>query len=305
MRLVTGSRGPLGFALQSLVSDEHNLFANSSIFDLTDSYSTLTFMERIHKSEKIESILHLAARSGGGHRSLKESAWMIRDNVLMAINILDACAKFGIRNIILVGSTASYPTNAINPTEEQIHNGEIESGDYAYGYAKRLLVPLMKAYNQQFDLHAKVVIVNGILGPHMNFDPASSILPAALISRFAQKKDSEEKLEVWGDGTPTRQYTHAQDLAQILIWCEKNQAKDSVLNVGATESITVRRMAELICENLGINAERLFFDSSKPNGKKAQEMENSKFIQLSGFRYMSIEESVRDTVRWYVENLKP
>jgi len=300
MIVITGSRGPLGHAMQQVLDKPNSCFMNSQMADLTNTEQTYEYLRLLSESYEISSVIHLAARSGGGHRSLNESASMFRDNMLMTLNLLDACQRLDIKNIILVSSIAAYPSSVLNPSEANIHNGPIDSNDFSYGYAKRMMEPIMRAYNSQYGLSIKTVVVNGILGPHMNFDDNTSILPAALIKRFHSERNLDSPLIVWGDGTPIRQYTFSHDLARILLWCESFQSPNTLLNIGSSESISVRNLAELVCQHLGISKQRLAFDVTKGNGRKAQMMSNQDFVGQSQFKYTTISDSLKETINWYV-----
>lgn len=299
MRLITGSRGPLGYALRLLLSQKE-FWADSRVFDLTDYGQTITWLTNSTKTNAISSVFHLAARSGGAHLGANCSALMIRDNTLMAINLLDACAKLGIQDVILVSSTAAYPTASHSGRESDLFSGPILSQDYAYGYAKRFLVPLMNAYNHQYGMRIKTVIVNGIIGPNMNFNDGKAILPAALIKRFYQNR-GHGPLEVWGDGTPTRQYSYSHDLAKILLWAETFMEPDTFLNVGSMEEISVKELAEQICRILGLPVNRLQFDKSKTNGRQVQKLSNEAFLRLSNFNYTNISTALEAAISHYLK----
>jgi len=300
MILVTGSGGPLGTALKDQLEDS-GVYPRSFECDLTDLGSVLNWVDDKLHHKKIDGIIHLAAKSGGAHLSDTQPADIFRENMLMAVNILETARKFNIPRVIMTLSTACYSENIESPTEESLHSESATGKDYAYAYAKRMMEPLMRAYNQQYATEVSCVLVNGIIGPNMNYRENESILPAALIRRFYDAKlNGKNHLTVWGDGSPILEYSDSGDLARAIMWCFENQPKDTLLNIGSTEKITVRKCAESIAKALGINPNNLEFDSGKNGGRKIQSTDNSKFRALSNFEYTPFEVSITKTVNWYV-----
>jgi GDP-L-fucose synthase len=300
MILVTGSGGPLGSALKDQLGDS-GLYPRSFECDLTDLGKISNWVDGKLQHKKIDGIIHLAAKSGGAHLSATKPADIFRENMVMAVNILETARKFNIPRVIMTLSTACYSENIESPTEESLHSEPATGRDYAYAYAKRMMEPLMRAYNQQYSTEVSCVLVNGIIGPNMNYRENESILPAALIRRFHDAKvQGKNDLTVWGDGSPIREYSDASDLARAILWCFRNQSKDSLLNIGSTEKVTVRQCAESIAKALGINPSDLDFDISKNGGRKIQSTDNSKFRSLSNFEYTPFDISIVKTVNWYV-----
>ena len=121
-------------------------------------------------------------------------------------------------------------------------------------------------------------------------------VPAIIIKAVAAH---DGQLEVWGDGSPIREYTFSTDLAEATIWCFNNQEINTLLNIGSTEKITVKQCALEICSALDIDSNRLFFDSSKPNGRLIQNTSNTEFVSRSNFVYTKSSKMIHDTVKWY------
>jgi GDP-L-fucose synthase len=146
------------------------------------------------------------------------------------------------------------------------------------------------------------ILVNGIVGPNMNFKKDESILPASLIRRFYENNmQGKNLLEVWGDGTPTREYTYSGDLAKAALWCLREQKPNTLLNIGSNEKISVRECAESICEFLRIDKDRLYFNKEKSNGRLSQSTDNSKFLELSKFNFKPFRYSIKEAIDWYVQ----
>ena len=299
MILVTGRSGPFGSAFKNLKNANEFIFVDSSDFNLLNFDSTFEYIDNLNKKFSISGVIHLAARSGGAALSKNKPGTLFSENIIMTLNLLDVCKKLNISRIILTLSTTCYSSELIAPKEDMIHSGSLSGADYSYGYAKRMFEPIMRSYNTEFGMKISCILVNGIIGPFMNFRDGESILPAALIKRFYGLKTGNEQLEVWGDGSPIREYTFSTDLAKATIWCFNNQEIDTLLNIGSTEKITVKQCAIEICLALGIEPDRLFFDNSKPNGRLIQNTSNTEFISRSNFVYVKFSEMIFNTVKWY------
>lgn len=299
MILVTGSSGPFGSAFKSLKRSDEFIFVDSSDFNLLSFDSTFKYIDNLKEKVPISGVIHLAARSGGAELSKSKPGTLFSENIIMVLNLLDVCKKLNISRIILTLSTTCYSSDLIAPKEEMIHSGPLMGNDYSYGYAKRMFEPIMRSYNTEFGMKISCILVNGIIGPFMNFRDGESILPAALIKRFYGLKNSSGKLEVWGDGSPIREYTFSTDLAEATFWCFNNQEVNTLLNIGSTEKITVKQCAAEICLALDIETDRLYFNSTKPNGRLIQNTNNTEFISKSNFVYVKFSEMIFKTVKWY------
>lgn len=304
MILVTGSSGPFGRAFRNLKYSDKFIFVDSSDFNLLDFERSLFSIQELDKKFEISGIIHLAAISGGNELSRTKPGTLFRDNLMMTLNLLDICRQLDLSRVILTLSTTCYSSDLISPAENLIHSGPLLGSDYSYGYAKRMFEPIMRAYNAEFNMKISCILVNGIIGPFMNFIDGESTLPAALIKRFFIHKDSGKELQVWGDGSPIREYTYSQDLAEAAFWCFSHQEKGTLLNIGSTQKVTVKECATEICLALEINPNRLFFDKSKPNGRHIQSTDNTAFKSQSNFSYTNFTVMISETVDWYRNALK-
>jgi nucleoside-diphosphate-sugar epimerase len=163
----------------------------------------------------------------------------------------------------------------------------------------------MRAYNQQFDLEVSCVVVNGIIGPHMNFREGEMILPAALINRFeSELRKNKPNYSILTDGSEIREYTYSYDLARAIDWCFSKQPPDTILNIGSTEQVTVKFAAEIIATCLGIEKDRLSFGGKELISRPIQSTDNSNFRKMSDFNYTSFREAITKTVEWYLMSTK-
>jgi GDP-L-fucose synthase len=218
----------------------------------------------------------------------------------MAINSLEACRITKINRVILVLSTSCYSSKLNDPSESELHRYPIETSEFGYSYAKRMLEVLMRAYNKQYQMSISCVLVNGIIGSGMKFDPSISILPAALIKKFIDNKSNDSIIELWGDGTPIREYTSSKDLASALDWCLRNQKPNTLLNIGNSNKISVKELSFLIADLIGIDKNRIKFNGSQTSGKSIQATNNCNFLEQSNFQYESIEIPIKDAIYTYL-----
>lgn len=300
--LVTGGTGLLGCGIRTIAAEYHDrefLFAGSRDCDLTRQEETLGFVRNCLP----EAIIHAAAVAGGVQYSKKKPATLLRDNVLMNINLLEAARLGGVRKTIMTLSTGMYPANAPDPIrEEYIHDGSPHESNYGYSFAKRLIEPSIRAYRTEYGMNVIGLVSNGIFGENANFKPEESIMVAALIRRFFEARNSNEKIVIWGDGSPLREYTYSKDMARAFLWCLDHYDEAQILHVGSTEEHSVRETAYMIAEILEIDPGRIVFDASKPSGIAKKSTDNSRFLKLSGFRYTPFRDGLEHTIRWFREN---
>jgi len=300
--LVTGGTGLLGYGIKSITaeySDREFVFAGSRDCNLTRLEEILELAERWHP----EAIIHTAALAGGVQYSRRQPATLLRDNVLMNINVLEAARLKGIRKTILTLSTGMYPPDAPNPIrEEYIHDGPPHESNYGYSFAKRLIEPSIRAYRTEYGTNVIGLVSNGIFGENANYRPDESVMVAALIRRFFEARNSNEKIVIWGDGSPLREYTYSKDMARAFMWCLDHYDEAQILHIGSTEEHSVKETAYMIAEIMDIDPGRIVFDISKPSGVAKKSTDNSRFRKLSGFQYTPFRTGLEYTIKWFCEN---
>ena len=286
--LVTGASGVVGKALQRF--NKEHIYVTSADADLTDYDATL----RLFEKHKPRSVIHLAALSGGIQLSREKPADLFTVNIMMAINIFKAARSFGITRIGFALSGAAYGQSTYALAREiELHNSPILEEDFAYGYSKRGIEIMVQAMNKQYEMNSYSFVINGALGIDMNFNPNKSIVVASLIRRIYESRKDKKEILVWGDGSPKRQYTWAEDLGRNIFWCHEKQSPGTVFNIGTNEVITIKELAVIICQEFGVDPNRLMYDVSKGSGKSAQLTDNSEFTKLSGFSFMPLRVAIK------------
>ncbi len=300
--LVTGGSGLLGTGLKAITGEfpgREFVFLSSKDCDLTRLEAVVDCVA----THRPDAILHFAALSGGIEYSTRYPATLLRDNVLMNLNVLEAARLLNVGKTALTLSTGMYPSQAPNPIKEDyIHDGQPHESNYSYSFAKRLIDPSIRAYRAEYGLRAIGLAVNGIFGPNMNFKPGESIMVAALLRRFYESRENDTPIVIWGDGSPLREYTFSQDLARAFMWGLDHYDGTQFLNVGSTEEHTVKEIACMIADDLGIDPRRLVFDTTRPAGIYRKATDNSRFVGLSHFHYTPFRTGLEQTIRWFHEN---
>ncbi len=299
---VTGGSGLVGAALQSIKDDyteREFTFTGSKDCDLTNLDNVLKYVE----THRPDAIIHLAAVSGGIGLSIKYPATLLRDNVLMNINVLEAARILAVKKVVMTLSTGMYPADVPNPIlEEYIHDGSPHESNYSYAFAKRLVDPEIKAYRTEYGLNVIGLVPNGIIGENSNYSYEASTVVAALIRRFYENREGDSKIVIWGDGSPLREFTYAKDIARAYMWCLDNYDNEQILHIGTTEEHSIKDMAYMIADILGIDTNRIQFDTSKPSGQFRKNTDNSKFVRLSNFQFTPFKVGLENTIKWFCDH---
>jgi GDP-L-fucose synthase len=299
--MVTGGGGVAGHGVRRIQKDypkSEFFFPNSKECDLTSWVETKKYVDGL----KPDAIVHLAAKSGGIGLSMNYPATLLRDNVLMMVHVLEAARLQKVKKVILTLSAGMYPVSAPLPLkEEDLHEGRPHPTVNTYAFAKRLVEPAVWSYRKEYGMNVIGLVPNGIFGPGDNFNAEGAAMVPTLIRRFYENREGSAPINVWGDGTPLREYTFATDLARAFMWCLENYDDEQILNVGNTEENSIRQIATWIAEDLGIDTKRLFWDTTKPNGVMRKSTDNSKFIKISKFKYSPFRQALTETVNWFVE----
>jgi GDP-L-fucose synthase len=300
--LVTGGTGVLGMGFQAIrdeLGDREFTFIDSSACDLT----VLKDVKELVGDLAPEALIHLAAMSGGVRLSIDRPATLLRDNVIMNMNVLEAARAGDVGKTVMTLSSGMYSEDAPMPfRESSVHEGLPHPSNSSYAFAKRLVEPSVKAYRAEYGMSVIGLVPNGIFGEHGDFTQESSAMWAALIRRFYENRDNGEKLVIWGDGSGMREHTYAQDMARAFMWCLDNYDEEAILNVGTTEEHSVKDIAYMIVEIMDIDPQRLEFDATQGAGVARKSTDNSRFLQLSDFEYTPFRVGLEKTIHWFGDN---
>lgn len=242
-------------------------------------------------------VLNLAARVAGVGYNSRHHATMFRDNMALAMNMLEAARREGARRFLVVSSACVYPRDSAVPTPEADgFRGRPEATNEGYGWAKRMSEYLGQAYHDEFGLSVAIARPYNAYGPRDHFDPKVSHVVAALIKRIC---DGEDPVVVWGDGRPTRAFLYVDDFARGLLEVAAGYPKADPVNLGTDDEVSVGQLARKILRLAGSKA-RLRFDPSRPAGQPRRSCDVRKARKTIGFKAeVSLDEGLRRTIDWY------
>ncbi len=309
---IAGHRGLVGSAIvRRLQADgyENLIFKSHQVLDLTQQSAVQTFFQ----TEKPDYVILAAAKVGGILANNSYPADFIYQNLMMEANIIHSAFQNKIKNLLFLGSSCIYPKFAEQPMkEESLLTGVLENTNEPYAIAKIAGIKLCESYNRQFGTNYRSVMPTNLYGIGDNFDLNNShVLPALLRKCHEAKCQNKKTLEVWGTGTPRREFLNVDDLADAClfvmnlsneIYQTQTQPMLSHLNIGMGEDISIRELAELIARVVGFEGE-LVFDISKPDGTPRKLLDVSRLKNLGWQAKISLEEGIRNTYAWYLQQL--
>jgi GDP-L-fucose synthase len=298
--LVTGGGGFLGSrVVEALQKRGAKQIAapRSREFDLTRADA----VEALLRRERPEVVFHLAAVVGGIGANRENPGRYFYDNAIMGIQTIEYARRFGVEKVIVVGTVCAYPKFAPIPfSEDSLWDGYPEETNAPYGIAKKALLVQCQAYRRQYGMNGIYLLPVNLYGPRDNFDLASSHVIPALIRRTIEARDSgAAELEVWGDGSATREFLYVDDAAEGLVLAAERYDDEAPVNLGSGQEITIRELVVLIKEMCGYHG-RIVWDTSKPNGQPRRKLDTSRAEREFGFRSTTtFRTGLRQTIDWY------
>lgn len=302
--LVTGGSGFLGRpvcrALEKLGPDAL-VVPRSAEYDLRDGVA----IRRLFQAARPEVILHLAAVVGGIGANRKNPGRFFYDNAIMGIQLMEEARRHGVAKFVGVGTICSYPKHTPVPfREDNLWDGYPEETNAPYGLAKKLLLVQAQAYRQQYGFNAVTLLPVNLYGPGDNFDLEDSHVVPALIRKAIEARNAgRDHIPVWGTGEASREFLYVDDAAEAVVLAAEHYDQPDPVNIGSGREITIRELAELICELVGFKGE-LRWDPSKPDGQPRRCLDTSRALRAFGFRsHTSFRDGLAKTIAWYEQKL--
>lgn len=296
--LITGGTGMLGTSFSGLQSPRHDfILVGSKDADLSLYEDTLQMLD----DKKPDAVIHLAARVGGVKGNSDFVADFFSENIIINTNVLNACNACGIPRVVSLLSTCVYPDSVIYPlTEDQIHNGEPHHSNFGYAYAKRMLDVHSKALRAQYGRNYVCAVPNNLYGLHDNFDLENGHVIPAIIRKVWEAKLSGKPPTFWGDGSPLREFTFADDIAKALLFVLEEYNDEVPVNIGSTSEVSIALVVQTVCELLNYKGE-VIWDTSMPAGQYKKPSCNKRFMKLgwSESNYTPLKEGLHKTVSWF------
>ena len=300
---VAGHNGMVGSAItRALVSAGFsNLLKRSRAeVDLSDSGAVAGFFRK----EKPDIVIFAAAKVGGIKANNDFPVEFLTDNLRIQTNVIAAAHENGARKLLFLGSSCIYPKHAPQPIPETaLLTGPLEPTNEAYAIAKIAGVKLCQAYDLEYKANFISAMPSNLYGPNENFDLETSHVLAALLRKAHEAKMKRApELVVWGSGTPRREFLHVDDCASACLFLLENYDSPEIINVGSGEDVTIRELAELICDVVGFNGE-LTWDKTKPDGTPRKLLDVSKLRALGWTPSISLRDGIARTYDWFLKNI--
>jgi GDP-L-fucose synthase len=293
--VVTGGGGFLGSHLveQLRQRGDDPIVARRADYDLTRWDDA----ERLFRDAQPELVFHLAAEVGGigANRANPGRYWYA--NLMMGAHVLELSRLHAVTKLVTLGTICEYPKFTPVPFhEEDLWNGYPEETNAPYGIAKKSVLVGAQSYRQQYGTNAIHLLPVNLYGPRDNFDLETSHVIPALIRKMTE---SAEKIMLWGDGSPTREFLYVDDAVAGLVLAADSYDGAEPVNLGTGDEISIRALAELVAELTGFEGE-IVWDTSMPNGQPRRSLDVSRARQLFGFEaHTSLRDGLARTVEWY------
>ncbi len=299
---IAGHRGLVGSAiLRNLKNKGFNNFVlrTSKELNLTNQADVNQFFEE----EKPDYVFLSAAKVGGIHANDIYPADFIRENLQIQTNVIDAAYRNNTKKLLFLGSSCIYPKFAPQPMkEEHLLTGELEPTNEWYAVAKIAGIKMCQAYKKQYGFNAISIMPTNLYGIGDNFNLENSHVMPALIRKFHDAKEQgKSEVEVWGTGTPKREFLHVDDMADASVYLMNNYDGDEIVNVGVGEDVSIKELAEIVKDAVGFEGE-LKFDTTKPDGTPRKLLDVSKLNDAGWKAKISLKDGVKNTYKWFLDN---
>ncbi|HEV8713135.1 MAG TPA: GDP-L-fucose synthase, partial [Candidatus Binatia bacterium] len=248
-----------------------------------------------------EIIIHLAARVGGIGANRAHPAEYFYDNLMMGVPLLHEAWRAGVSKFVAIGTVCAYPKFTPVPfREDDLWDGYPEETNAPYGLAKKMLLVQSQAYRQQYGYNSIFLLPVNLYGPGDNFDPESSHVIPALIKKCVDAKTrGDDAIEVWGDGSPTREFLYVEDAAEGILLAAEHYNDSQPVNLGSGKEVSIKELVEMIAHLTGFEG-RIVWDTTRPNGQPRRSLDTSRANRVFGFKaQVGFEEGLRQTIEWY------
>ena len=297
---IAGHRGMVGSAITRKLNElgyTNLILRTSKELDLTRQSD----VEEFFKTERPEYVFLAAAKVGGIHANNTYRADFIYNNLMIESNIINSSWKFGVKKLLFLGSSCIYPKLAKQPLKEKyLLSDYLEKTNEPYAIAKISGIKLCESYNIQYGTNFISGMPTNLYGPNDNYDLNNSHVLPALISKFHDAKaSSRSEVEVWGSGTPLREFLHVDDLADACYFLMENYNDNEIVNIGSGREITIKDLANLISEIVGFEG-KIVFNTEKPDGTPRKLLDVSKLKKLGWSSKISLEEGITSVYKEYL-----
>jgi GDP-L-fucose synthase len=296
--LVTGGNGFLGSRVVSKLIDKGVLkliAPHSKECDLIEKENCKNI------TKNIDVVFHLAAKVGGIGMNLQKPGELFYENLIMGVNLMEEARKNNVEKFIGLGTICSYPKFCSVPfSENSIWDGYPEETNAPYGLAKKMLLVQSQAYKKQYNFNSVIVFPTNLYGPNDNFDDNTShVIPAIIKKIDNAKKNNNDIINLWGDGSPTRDFLFVDDAAEGIILTAEKYNSNEPLNLGSGYEISIKELAEKLIKFMNANV-KIHWETQKPNGQPRRQVSIERASKEIGFHpEISLDEGLKQTIEWY------
>ncbi len=299
---VAGHRGMVGSAIVRRLRAEgftNLLLRSHAELDLTCQTAVDDFFSNHHP----DHVFLVAAKVGGIFANDSQPAEFLRDNLAIQTNVIDAAYRNGTRKLLFLGSSCIYPKHAPQPMREEcLLTGSLEPTNEWYAIAKIAGLKMCQAYRRQYGFNAISAMPTNLYGPGDNFNLRSAHVLPALIRKFHEAKErGDADVELWGTGTPRREFLHVDDLAEASLFLMACYDGESWINVGSGSDLTILALAQVVAAVVGF-AGAIRLDRSKPDGTPRKLLDTSRLTDLGWSPRIPLPDGIRQTYGWFLEH---
>ena len=298
---VAGINGMVGssIALEARAQGHEVIGKSSRELDFTNRTAVFNELQEI----KPDALIIAAAKVGGIGANSSSPVDFLSINLQIQTNLLDGAHVAEIQKVLFLGSSCIYPKLAHQPIREStLLNGPLERTNEQYAIAKIAGLKLVEAYRRQFGHHWINVMPTNLYGPRDSFNLETAHVLPTLIHRFHNAKiNGDKKVEVWGDGTPLREFLYVDDLAKACLMLLSNYDDSMAINVGSGQEISIGSLATLVSKIVGFPGE-IIFNTDRPNGTPRKLLDSTRIADLGWKSQVSLESGIAVTYNWFLEN---
>ena len=269
-------------------------------YDLTQ----LTDIDRMLSTAKPDVIIHLAAQVGGIGANREHPAEFFYNNLMMGVQLMHRAWQSGVEKFVAIGTICAYPKFTPVPfREDDLWNGYPEETNAPYGLAKKMLLVQAQAYRQQYGYNAIFLLPVNLYGPGDNFNPASShVIPALIRKCIEARENGNTSIEVWGDGSPTREFLYVEDAAEGILLASERYNESEPVNLGSGFEISIKDLVEKIAAITNYTG-KFVWNVNQPNGQPRRALNTQRAFEKFGFKAcMGFDEGLKRTAEWFERN---
>jgi len=301
---IAGHRGMVGSAIIRALQKRgySNLLTRTrKELDLLNQNAVFNFLQ----TEKPDYIFIAAAKVGGIHANNTFRGQFLYENLAIETNLIHGAYLAGIKRLCFLGSSCIYPRDCPQPMQEKhLLTGPLEPTNEPYAISKIAGIKMCENYNRQYSTQYVCAMPTNLYGPNDNYDlNTCHVLPALICKTHDAKLRDEKKLIVWGSGKPIREFLYVDDAADALIFLMENKLNEELFNIGTGEEVTIRKLAEIVMNEIGFNGE-IVFDPTKPDGTPRKLLSLKRMRQLGWQAQTKMQEGIKKTYQDFLDKHK-